>query len=50
MKDFNGKPMNTPGTREFETWKNELKAKGKTVMIIDSNSENISSTYQTKNY
>ena len=44
MKDFNGKPMNTPGTREFETWKNELKAKGKTVMIIDSNSENISST------
>jgi len=50
MRDFNGKPMNTPGTREFETWKNELKAKGKTVMIIDSNSENISSTYQTKNY
>jgi hypothetical protein len=44
MKDFNGKPMNTPGTREFETWKNELKAKGKTVMIIDNNSENISST------
>ena len=44
MKDFNGKPMNMPGTREFETWKNELKAKGKTVMIIDGNSENISST------
>jgi len=44
MKDLYGKPMNTPGTREFETWKNELKAKGKTVMIIDGNSENISST------
>ena len=45
MKDFNGKPMNTPGTREFETWKSELKAKGKSVMIIGaySDSETISS-------
>ena len=37
--------MNTPGTREFETWKSELKAKGKNVMIIGgySDSKNISS-------
>ena len=30
--------MNTPGTHEFNLWKNELKAKGKTVMVIDDNS------------
>lgn len=38
LNDTNGKPMTTPGTHEFNFWKNELKAKGKTVMIIDDNS------------
>ena len=38
LNDKTGKPMNTPGTHEFNLWKNELKAKGKTVMVIDDNS------------
>ena len=32
-----GKPMRTPGTHEFNLWKNELAAKGKNVMIINDN-------------
>jgi hypothetical protein len=33
-----GRPMRTPGTPEFNFWKNELAEKGKKVMIINDNS------------
>lgn len=33
-----GKQMKTPGTREFNLWKNELRAKGKTVNSVEDNS------------
>jgi hypothetical protein len=33
-----GRQMKTPGTHEFNLWKNELKAKGKAVHQVDDNS------------
>ena len=43
LVDKNGRPMRTPGTPEFNHWKNELMAKGKKVMIIEDDSSEPSS-------